>query len=98
MNGTTLESRKELELKLPLPPQSLPELKKIPFFRAIKGQPKRSLEVSVYFDTDTHTLRKERLMLRVRRVGTGTSRRSRPPETRLRSMSGRPRLRGSNRI
>jgi inorganic triphosphatase YgiF len=37
--------------------------------RALKETPKRTAEVSVYFDTDKHKLRKRGLMLRVRRVG-----------------------------
>src|SRR6516165_5469114 len=61
--------RKELEVKLDLAPDSLRALKKIPLLRAQNGAPKRRLEVSVYFDTDGHKLRKKGLMLRVRRVG-----------------------------
>ena len=61
--------RKELEVKLDLPPDSLRALKKIPLLRAQNGAPKRRVEVSVYFDTDGHKLRKKGLMLRVRRVG-----------------------------
>jgi len=61
--------RKELEVKLDLAPDSLRALKKIPLLRAQNGTPRRRTEVSVYFDTDAHNLRKKGLMLRVRRVG-----------------------------
>jgi triphosphatase len=60
---------KEVEIKLELAPASLPQLKKIPFIRALKAPTRRATEVSVYFDTDTHKLRKNGLMLRVRRTG-----------------------------
>ncbi|HEY6993688.1 MAG TPA: CHAD domain-containing protein [Xanthobacteraceae bacterium] len=61
---------KEIEIKLGLPATSLARLKKIPLLRALKAPPKRETQVSVYFDTDKHTLRKKGLMLRVRRVGS----------------------------
>src|SRR6516162_4809688 len=61
--------RKELEVKLDLAPESLRALKKIPLLRAQNGAPRRRVEVSVYFDTDDHKLRKNGLMLRVRRAG-----------------------------
>jgi inorganic triphosphatase YgiF len=61
--------RKELEVKLDLAPDSLRAFKKIPLLRAQNGTPRRRTEISVYFDTDDHTLRKKGLMLRVRRVG-----------------------------
>src|SRR3954468_2048028 len=60
---------KEIEIKLELSPAILPRLKKIPLLRAPKGATRRSAEVSVYFDTDEHKLRKKGLMLRVRRIG-----------------------------
>jgi triphosphatase len=60
---------KEIEVKLELPPASLPRFKKIPLLRAQKGRPKTATEVSVYFDTDTHKLHKKGMMLRVRRSG-----------------------------
>ena len=63
MNGRTIQ--KEVEVKLELPPASLRALKKVPLF---KTPPKHTREVSVYFDTDKHKLRKNGLMLRVRRV------------------------------
>jgi triphosphatase len=60
---------KEIELKLELPPTTLPQLKKVPLLRALKKPAKSATEVSVYFDTDKHTLHKKGLMLRVRHVG-----------------------------
>jgi inorganic triphosphatase YgiF len=69
MYGSLPTHRKELELKLDLAPDRLRALKKIPVLRAQNGAPKRRVEVSVYFDTDDHKLRKKGLMLRVRRVG-----------------------------
>ena len=60
---------KEVELKLELPPASLAKLGKIPMIRALKEPPKREAEVSVYFDTDTHKLRKHGVLLRVRHSG-----------------------------
>jgi triphosphatase len=60
---------KEVEIKLELAPASLPQFKKIPLIRALKAPARRATEVSVYFDTDTHKLRKNGLMLRVRRTG-----------------------------
>ena len=60
---------KEIEIKLELAPASLPRLKKIPLIRALAAPAKRATEVSVYFDTDKHKLRKNGLMLRVRRIG-----------------------------
>jgi triphosphatase len=65
----SLPARKELEVKLDLAPDSLRTLKKLPLLRTQNGAPKRRVEVSVYFDTDDHKLRKKGLMLRVRRVG-----------------------------
>jgi inorganic triphosphatase YgiF len=64
-----MSTPKEIEIKLELSPASLPRLKKIPLMRASKRATRRSAEVSVYFDTDKHKLRKKGLMLRVRRVG-----------------------------
>ena len=63
-----MTARRELEIKLELPPSSVGRLKKIPLLHALKA-PKRATEVSVYFDTDKHKLRKNGLMLRVRRIG-----------------------------
>jgi triphosphatase len=60
---------KELELKLELAPASLSKLKTIPLLRALKLPPRRTNEVSVYFDTNKHKLRRNGLTLRVRRIG-----------------------------
>jgi triphosphatase len=64
-----MSTPKEIEIKLELSPATLPRLKKIPLMRTPKGATRRSAEVSVYFDTDKHKLRKKGLMLRVRRIG-----------------------------
>ena len=64
-----MTARRELEIKLALPPSSVGRLKKIPLIQALKASPKRATEVSVYFDTEKHKLRKNGLMLRVRRIG-----------------------------
>ncbi len=64
-----MSTPKELEIKLELSPATLPRLKKIPLIRNLKRSARRSAEVSVYFDTDKHKLRKKGLMLRVRRIG-----------------------------
>src|SRR6516164_3343852 len=61
--------QKEVELKLELPPASLPLIKQVPLLKALKPSPNRAAEISVYFDTDKHKLRKNELMLRVRRIG-----------------------------
>jgi inorganic triphosphatase YgiF len=58
----------ELEIKLELQPASIAGLRKSPLLRNLKA-PRQATEVSVYFDTDKHRLRKEGVMLRVRRVG-----------------------------
>jgi inorganic triphosphatase YgiF len=62
-------SQKEVELKLELPPASLPSIKQVPLLKALKPSPRRAAEISVYFDTDKYKLRKNGLMLRVRRIG-----------------------------
>jgi triphosphatase len=64
-----MSTPKEIEIKLELSPATLPRLKKIPLLRAPKRATRRSAEVSVYFDTDEHKLRKKGLMLRVRLIG-----------------------------
>ena len=69
MHGTAPVPHKELEVKLELAPDSLGAFRKIPFLRALDAAPKHTAEVSVYFDTDKHKLRKKGVMLRVRRVG-----------------------------
>ncbi|PWT90272.1 MAG: inorganic triphosphatase [Proteobacteria bacterium] len=68
-HGVADMAAKELELKLELPPATLPALNKLPLFRRLKFAPQRKTEVSVYFDTQKHKLRKKGLMLRVRHVG-----------------------------
>src|SRR5262245_36676394 len=64
------EPPKELEIKLELPPASLADLKTCPLLRKLKPAPKHTTEVSVYFDTGGHRLRKKGIMLRVRRIGS----------------------------
>ena len=61
-------SQKEVELKLELTPASLPSIKQVPLLKALKPSPSRTAEISVYFDTDKYKLRKNGLMLRVRRI------------------------------
>ena len=60
---------KEIEIKLELPPASVPRLKRVPLLRGLKKPAERETQVSVYFDTDKHKLHRKGLMLRVRRVG-----------------------------
>ncbi len=60
---------KEIEIKLAIPPASVPRLKQVPLLRALAQPAKSETEVSVYFDTDKHKLYKKGLMLRVRRIG-----------------------------
>jgi triphosphatase len=69
MQGTAPRLRKEIELKLELPPGSLAALKRVPLLRSLKETPRQTTEVSVYFDSDKQKLRKKGLTLRVRRVG-----------------------------
>ena len=63
------QPHQEFELKLALPPASLAELKKSVLLRTLKVAPRHTTEVSVYFDTVKHKLRKSGVMLRVRRSG-----------------------------
>ena len=58
----------ELELKFAVPPESLAHLKDIALIRALKPR-RRTSEVSVYFDTDKQKLRRNGVLLRVRRIG-----------------------------
>lgn len=69
MHGTAPIPHNEVEVKLELAPASLPALKRLSLFRNAKRRQGRSAQVSVYFDTEKHTLRKKGLMLRVRRQG-----------------------------
>jgi triphosphatase len=69
MHGTAPLPHKEIEVKLALAPASLPALKRLSLFQKAKKRRKRATQVSVYFDTAKHTLRRKGLMLRVRRQG-----------------------------
>ena len=69
MHGAAPIPHKEIEIKLELSPANLTDLKKIPLLRAVKPTPKAESQVSAYFDTNKQKLRKEGLMLRVRREG-----------------------------
>ena len=70
IEAAAMTERSELEIKLALPLTSVGHLKEIPFIQALKAVPKRATEVSIYFDTDKQRLRKNGLMLRVRRIGS----------------------------
>jgi triphosphatase len=59
----------EVEIKLKLAPTDIAALKKSSLLRTLKAEPKHPTEVSVYFDTAKQKLRKEGVILRVRRVG-----------------------------
>src|SRR5262249_47865679 len=61
-----MTSPKEVEIKLELAPTSLSGLKKIPIIHRLRAAPKRTTEVSVYFDTPKRKLHKKGLLLRVR--------------------------------
>src|SRR5262249_38170085 len=65
----TMTAPKEMEVKLEVAPTSVARLKKIPLVRALRARPRRTTEISVYFDTDKHKLRKKGVLLRVRRIG-----------------------------
>lgn len=69
MHGVTAIPRREVELKLAVPPASLPALANLSLLRRSKVQAKPITEVSVYFDTRKHKLAERGLMLRVRRIG-----------------------------
>src|SRR5262245_9299272 len=69
LERTVMPVPKEIEIKLELPPTSLPRFKRIPLLQAQKKRSKVATEVSVYFDTDKHKLHKNGVMLRVRRIG-----------------------------
>ena len=88
-------SQKEVELKLELPPASLPSINQVPLLKALKPSSSRAAEISVYFDTDKYKLRKNRLMLRVRRIGLAMFRRSKRAAVQGRSSAanGKTRLR-----
>jgi triphosphatase len=61
---------REIELKLEVPAEAWARLMRAPMLRAIRNaaRPPASM-VSVYYDTDTHKLRRHGLTLRIRRVG-----------------------------
>jgi len=59
----------EVELKLELPPEAVPQFRKLPLVRSIEASAKRLTQVSVYFDTDKQKLRRHGLTLRVRHIG-----------------------------
>jgi triphosphatase len=69
MPGTAPIPHNEIEVKLELAPTSLPALRRLSLLQSAKRKQRRAAQVSVYFDTDKHTLRKKGLMLRVRRRG-----------------------------
>ncbi len=60
---------REFEIKLEVAPARLSGLEKLPLVRALEAPPKRSTQVSVYFDTAKHKLHKHGVVLRVRRIG-----------------------------
>jgi inorganic triphosphatase YgiF len=60
---------REFEIKLAVAPERMSGLKKLPLAGALKAQPERSTQVSVYFDTGKHKLHKNGVLLRVRRIG-----------------------------
>src|SRR5262245_60926960 len=60
---------KEIELKLELPPARVPDLKTTPLLRSLGKRAGSETQVSVYFDTGKHKLRKQGLMLRIRKIG-----------------------------
>jgi triphosphatase len=59
----------EVEIKLELPAPALRQFRKLPLIRELAASAKRTAQVSVYFDTDKHKLRRQGLTLRVRRIG-----------------------------
>src|SRR5262245_8930647 len=69
LSGGTMTTPKELEIKLALAPADLARLDTLPLIKSLKRKPSRATEVSVYFDTRKHKLRRKRVTLRVRREG-----------------------------
>lgn len=67
--GAEMANGKEIELKLEVPPESLGGIADIPAFRPLADGAKTETEISVYFDTDRQKLRRNGVMLRVRRSG-----------------------------
>jgi len=68
LGTAVVSSPVETELKLELPSSELTRLDKLVPLRRAKAA-KRATQVSVYFDTDKFALRKNGVMLRVRRTG-----------------------------
>ncbi len=65
-----MDTPKEIELKLTLPPGSLQRVERSRLVRARHGEAAHADEVtSVYFDTPKFKLRKKGILLRVRRIG-----------------------------
>jgi triphosphatase len=64
-----MASPRELELKFELPPAGVSDLERLPMLRALAGQAQQEKIVSVYFDTQKQKLRKNGILLRVRRIG-----------------------------
>jgi triphosphatase len=59
----------EVELKLELPQSALRQFRQLALIRELAASAKRTTQISVYFDTDKHKLRRHGLALRVRRIG-----------------------------
>lgn len=65
-----MSPRREIELKLELPPHTLLRLTRSTLLKgATTARGKPATQVSIYFDTDKQKLRKNGLSLRVRRIG-----------------------------
>ena len=64
MTRADMPGPKEIEIKLELPPASVPRLKRVPLLRGLKKPAERETQVSVYFDTDKHKLHRKGLTLR----------------------------------
>lgn len=69
MYGPSPMPHREIEIKLELAPADLPGLLDTPPLRTQKLVPRRTREISVYFDTGKRKLHSKNLLLRVRRVG-----------------------------
>ena len=61
-----MRAPEEFELKFQVPPASMKLLDQLPELRRTKAVPQHKSEASVYYDTETHKLRKHGMMLRVR--------------------------------
>ncbi|MBR1219244.1 CHAD domain-containing protein [Bradyrhizobium sp. U87765 SZCCT0131] len=59
----------EIEIKLELPPAHAPRLQQIPQLRRVNGAAETATQVSTYFDTKDFKLRRNGIVLRVRRDG-----------------------------